>query len=180
MNKTHKITTVAMMIAITSALMLIDRQFGFILADTWPIFTCAVVYFIYDRFEHNMAYTYGFCMILMSFVIGNILTIIYTISSVIGSLIICHLLNNPKRIQYSVLIFFIIEFIVSCLIYPLLGLDAVNGAKLLPQLLRGENVSIANIGIVLTYNLSLLTVSVLETCISFMLFEILKTRLKNY
>ena len=179
MNKTHKITTVAMMIALTSALMLIDRQFGFMLADTWPIFTCAVVYFIYDRFEPNMAYTYGFCMVLMSFILGNILTVIYTISSVIGSLIICHLLNNPRRIQYSILIFFIIEFIVSCLVIPLLGLDAVNGAKLLHQMIKGENISLVNIWFVFVYNLSLLTVSVLETCISFMLFNILKTRLKN-
>ncbi len=178
MNKTHKITTVAMMIAITGALMLLDRQFGFILADIYPIFICAVIYFIYDRYDKNMTFAYGFSMILISFILGNIISWIYTISSVIGALIVCNLLNNTKRIQYSILIFFAVEFIVSCLIYPLLGLEAVSGAVLIRQMIKGVNISFFNILTVLGFNFSLLFISVLETYISFMLFNVLKTRIK--
>jgi len=127
MNKTKKLTQGAMMLAITGALILIDRMIAYMFTEL-VVLIAPVVIIIYGTI-HSLkdAAILSVGMLIISFLLGNfqLIYLIYIPVGIITALIYIYGIrkNRDKRtLMLSAICTYIIgEIVASFLVYPLLG-----------------------------------------------------------
>lgn len=180
MNKTRQITTVAMLLAITEALTIINRYIGYIFSDILPILPISIIWFLSKNKDFNTACFYGITVVLTSFMFSNGLGIIYTITLIVPTLIITKLFSNKRKkifLTTTFISYFIVEFLDAEFILPLFGIEISKNAQLLFELT--SNASLSKILYFIAFLNSLAVIAILEEAVAFMLFSILDEKIKS-
>ncbi len=130
MNKTKKLTTGAMLLAIIGALMIIDRQLSYILT-TYIVLLIPVVIAAYSTM-YKISDGLMLCVGLLAFTIlfGSLTTYIYMpISIIVGlavSFAISKNLDRRKISLVAIIVYIIAEVAVTYVVMPILGVSVNN------------------------------------------------------
>lgn len=128
LNKTKKITTMAMLIAIVGASLILDKAFGFILADFCPVVIVSAIYSFSFKYGIRDCLILSLGIMIIGLLLGNIVSCVYFPAGILVGLLLCLVpptIEDDKKNKLMLLFYFVAELIVSLLIYPLLNLGSV-------------------------------------------------------
>jgi len=130
MNKTKKLTQGAMLLAIVGALMVLDREFGFLFTE-FIILAMPVIIIIYStKFELRDGLILTVGLLFLVFVIGNFSAYIFVPTAILVGLVyswgIKKDFNNRKLMISASLIYIVGEIITTLVIMPLMGIDFIS------------------------------------------------------
>ena len=132
MNKTKKLTTGAMLLAIIGALMLLDRQFSY-LFDVYIVMMIPVVIIIYAAmYELKDGGILCVCLLILTFIIGSssFNYLLYAPLGIIVGLGYSYFLkknaNKQRLMLTSVVLYTIGEILITFVLMPLFGFDIIG------------------------------------------------------
>lgn len=179
-NSIRKITTLSMLTALVGAILLMDKIFGFILADFSSVTVVAVLFICATIYELNDCLILSFCLFLIELMLGNAISFIYGIVGIItGVLVSLYVIKNrpkiniKKLIVFTVFIYFISELAVSIVIYPLFSLGTPDR---IIEFITNKNI-VTFIGII-NYIAAVFCIALFEGAISVFLGVELKKRIR--
>lgn len=132
MNKTKKLTTGAMLLAIIGALMLLDRQFSYFF-DVYIVMLIPVIIIIYAAmYELKDGAILSFCLLILSFIIGSssFNYLLYAPLGIVVGLGYSYFLkkraSKQKLMLASIVLYALGEILITFILMPILGFDIVG------------------------------------------------------
>jgi len=131
MNKTRKLTIGAMLLAIIGAIMIIDRQFSYLIGDVLVLAFAIVIIIYSSMYEVKDGLILAGGLAVLTVLFGNITTYLYApISILLGiaySIGLKRNLNNQKLLAVAIIMFVIGEYLIFFVIGPLVGWVTIQG-----------------------------------------------------
>lgn len=128
LNQTRKLTTMSMLIAIVGSALLLDKIFGYLMADFCPVLIVASIYFVGQKYRFSDCLVLSLGILIIGFILGNIVSYVYFPVGVIVGLLMCLIpkkMTNKWKFILMIFFYFVSELIVSIFIYPLLNLGGI-------------------------------------------------------
>lgn len=133
MNKTKKLTTGAMLLAIVGALMLIDRQLSFFFEELIIMLAPAIIVMYAAMYDVKDGLILSVSLLVIGFLLGSSYTYIYLpISVIVGvgySIGLKKNLNKSKLMIIAMALFVLGEIIATFIITPILGISIADQIK---------------------------------------------------
>jgi len=127
MNKTKKLTQGAMLLAIVGALMVLDREFGFLFSDMIVLAMPVMIIFYSTKYEIRDGLVLSVCLIILSIILGNITSYAILPTAIIVGVAYSFGLKKEfskrKLLALSMIIYIIGEVLTMLVVLPLLGID---------------------------------------------------------
>lgn len=124
MTKTKQITEGAMMLAITGALIMIDRYFSFFFEDIILLLIPIELVIYFEKYGKKSCYVFALTFLVL-LLFGNLTTYLYLPVGIIVGLGICSVLNKRTEdiLITTILLFCVSEVVISLFLMPLLGIS---------------------------------------------------------
>lgn len=130
MFNTKKIVEAAMFIALTAALLIIDRQFAFVFDYFINILVAALIIIYITKHDFKGGLMLCFGILVITFLFGSIYSWLYMPLSALAGLGYAYMLKKYDNYHYAlfttVLVYALGEMLFTCLILPLLGFESFD------------------------------------------------------